>query len=145
MSIPQKLYKKIQELIPIACVDIIIKKGEKFLLVKRKNKPAKGQWFFVGGRIMKGELLEEAALRKVKEETGLDIILKKIIGVDQTIFKKGPFDNGVHTINIVFLAEVKGKDEVNLDSQSVDYKWFRQIDNNWHPYIRKFLKLTGFK
>ena len=99
MSMPPKIYKKIQELIPIACVDIIIKKGEKFLLVKRKNKPAQGQWWFVGGRVMRGESLEGAAFRKVKEETGLDIVLKKIIGVDQTIFKEGPFGNGVHTIN----------------------------------------------
>ena len=129
---------------PIACVDIVIKKGEKFLLLKRKNKPAQGQWWFIGGRVEKNELLEKAALRKIKEETGLDVVLKKIIGVDQTIFKDGPFGNGVHTINVVFLGEVKGKNKVKLDSQSVDYKWFHQINARWHPYVKKFLKLAGF-
>ena len=144
-KIPVKTYKKILELIPISCVDIVIKSGGDFLLVKRKNKPAQKQWWFAGGRIIKGETLEGAALRKVKEETGLRVVLKGILGAEQIFFRNGAFGTSVHTINIVFLAKVKGKANVRLDSQSRDYKWFNRINSCFHLYVKKFLKLAGFR
>lgn len=144
--IPKSLYKKIQKVLPIPCVDIVIKNDEdEFLMLKRKNRPVKNKWWFVGGRIEKGEILEEAALRKVKEETELDVSLKKILGVDQTFFKKGFFGQSVQTVNIVFLAKTKGKPKIKLDNQSSGYKWFNKINPNWHTYLKKFLKLSGFK
>jgi colanic acid biosynthesis protein WcaH len=144
--IEQNLYKKIQEVVPIACVDIIVKDSEgKFLLLKRKNEPAKGKWWFVGGRIKKGETLEKAAIRKVKEETELKIISKKILGVDQTIFKKGVFGVSTHTINVIFLAQIKGRYKLKLDNQTSNYKWFKHINPHWHPYIKKFLELSDSK
>ena len=92
--IEEKLYKKIQEVLPICCVDVVIlNKNKEFLLLKRKNEPAKDQWWVPGGRIKKGEKTEKAVLRKVKEETGLNIKIKKMLGVKETIFKKGFFGN----------------------------------------------------
>lgn len=144
--IEQNLYKKIQELLPICCVDLVIKNKEgEFLLIKRKNQPAKGQWWIAGGRIKKGEKLEKAALRKAKEETGLDVILEKQLGAKGTIFNKGVFGKKVHTINIIFLAQAKGKKKVKLDSQSADFQWFKKINPNWHSYLKKVLKSAGFK
>ncbi len=144
--IAANFYKKIQKVIPIACVDIVVKnsRGE-FLLLKRKNRPAKDKWWFPGGRIKKGESLEKTAIRKIKEETGLKVALKKILGVDQTIFQRGIFGGSVHNINIVFLAEARRKPKLILDKQSSNYKWFNKVYPTWHPYVRKFLKLSGFK
>ncbi|MFH1401622.1 MAG: NUDIX domain-containing protein [Parcubacteria group bacterium] len=140
--ISKNLYKKIQEVIPICCVDVVIKNDKKeLLLLKRKNEPAKGEWWIVGGRIKKGETLRKAVFRKVKEETGLNVVLKGILGVGPTVFKKGIFGQSVHTINIVFLTLAKRKDKIRLDSQSSDYKWFKKINRNWHPHLQKFLKL----
>ncbi len=139
--INKNLYKKIQENIPICCVDLIIKnsKGE-FLLLKRKNEPAKGQWWPVGGRVKKGESLEETAKRKAKEEAGLDVVLKKALGVGETIFKNGPFGNSVHTINIVFLAVCDKKYEVKIDNQSSDFKWLKKADKSCNYYVKKFVE-----
>jgi len=41
------------------------------LLVERGSEPVKGVWWLPGGRIYKGETFFDAAIRKVKEETGL--------------------------------------------------------------------------
>ena len=139
--IEEKLYKKIQEVLPICCVDVVIfNKNKEFLLLKRRNEPVKGYWWIPGGRILKGELIEKAVLRKAKEETGLDVKIKKLLGVKETIFKKGIYGKSVHTINIIFLAIAKNN-KVKMDSQSSEYKWFSKIDKNFYPYIKKFIKL----
>ncbi len=131
---------------PIPCVDIVIKneKGE-FLLLRRKNKPVQGKWWFVGGRVKKGETLGKAVVRKVKEEIGLKISPGKMIGADATFFKQGFFGGSVHNISTVFLVKIKTKDKIRLDSQSEDYKWFKCINHSWSSYILKFLKIAGFK
>jgi len=49
------------------------KKGISVLLVKRKYGPYQGKWAIPGGFVMNNEALENAVLRELKEETGIDI------------------------------------------------------------------------
>lgn len=144
-NIPIELYRQIHEVLPISCVDIVLKNGESFLLAKRNNKPAQGHWWFPGGRIFKNETLQDAAIRKARQETGLDIKIEKLLGVDETIFPDGPFDSSTHTINVVFLAACTNPANiVTLDDQNDTYQWFSCIDNTWDPYVKKFLRLASF-
>jgi colanic acid biosynthesis protein WcaH len=71
--IPDPLYNEIVKLMPIPSVEAIIVRDGKLLFLRRKNYPAKGQWWFPGGRIRRGESIEEALLREVKEETVLTV------------------------------------------------------------------------
>jgi len=143
--IPAELYQQIHASIPIACVDFILKKDNSFLLAKRNNKPAQGQWFFPGGRIMKGETLEDAVKRKAKEEVGVEVTIGKMLGVEETLFPDGPFEGSTHTINIVFLVSpIDRDDEIVLDNQNEESRWYTHIDDTWHPYVKKFLMLAGF-
>ncbi|WP_238859001.1 NUDIX domain-containing protein [Clostridium sp. YIM B02569] len=48
------------------------KKGMQVLLIKRDDYPYKGKWAIPGGFVKNDESLEEGALRKLKEETGID-------------------------------------------------------------------------
>ena len=74
--IPLNKYSKILEDLPIYCVDIIIKNDkEEYLLIKRNNEPKKGEWWVVGGRVLKGETAKEAAIRKVKQETNTILLV----------------------------------------------------------------------
>lgn len=142
-EIPLDQYREFHRLMPIACVDIILVKGNSFLLVKRKNAPAREEWWFPGGRIIRNECLVDAVIRKTSEETGLEITDCAMLGVDETMFPDGPFGGTTHTINVVFKANVDS-DQVVLDSQSDEYQWFEQIDDNWDPYVEKFLSKAGF-
>ncbi|CAO3426620.1 NUDIX hydrolase [Azospirillum endophyticum] len=44
----------------------------KILLVRRANPPDVGRWGFPGGKIEVGEIIENAAVRELREETGID-------------------------------------------------------------------------
>ena len=50
------------------------------LLIKRDTVPFKGYWALPGGRSEPGETVEQTAVREVKEETGLDVMLVRKIG-----------------------------------------------------------------
>jgi ADP-ribose pyrophosphatase YjhB (NUDIX family) len=60
------------------------------LFLRRNNQPAKGEWWFSGGRIRKRESLEEALRREVKEETGLEVSSYKIINCVFKGFSRTP-------------------------------------------------------
>ena len=78
--IPKDKYRYILENIPICCVELICIKDNKVLLVKRKNKPAKDEWWFPGGRILKREAITDAAIRKAEEEIGVSVKVNMVIG-----------------------------------------------------------------
>ena len=90
---------------PSVTVDGVIIKNGKVLLIKRKNEPFKGRWALPGGFVEYGETVEEAVLREVKEETGMDAKIKKLVGV----YSSPDRDPRGHTISIVFLMEAKGE------------------------------------
>ena len=101
-KISSSLYELIIDVLPIASVEAIISKDNSLLFLRRQNSPAKGQWWFPGGRIRKGETLEEALYREIKEETGLQVIKSKLINVYSRIF------NERHDITIAYLCKCKG-------------------------------------
>lgn len=63
---------------------VVVRHADKFLLGRRNMEPGKGLWSFVGGHVDRGEKVEDAALREVKEETNLDVQLEGLIGVYST-------------------------------------------------------------
>ena len=144
-QIPRSVYRKVLGFVPICCVDLLIHIGGRFLLFKRKNVPAKGEWWLPGGRIWRGEKIEDAVLRKAKEETGMDVKVERLIGVYETFWRKGYFGvRDVHTINLCFLVTpLNGKFEVKLDEQHSSFKVFDKKDGNWHPYLVKAIEDSG--
>lgn len=66
--------------VPAACV-VLIDNQQRILLVKRSVDPKKGQWCLPGGFIECGETTEQAALRELQEETGLNGQINALIGV----------------------------------------------------------------
>lgn len=108
------LHKKSKKKRPLIGVGIIIKKGDKVLLLKRKGSHGEGEWALPGGYQELGESLKECAVREVKEETGLITKQKDLKFVslsEQRTFIK---TDGKHFITIGFLVEYKGKEEPQI-------------------------------
>ena len=72
----------------IACVGgIVLDDDGRLLMIQRGTEPDRGRWSLPGGRVELGETDEEAAVREVREETGLDVevIGAAIGGVDLSL------------------------------------------------------------
>lgn len=57
---------------PVAAVSALLVRDDEVLMVKRGRAPNAGLWSFPGGKIEAGERLEEAVLRELAEETGIE-------------------------------------------------------------------------
>lgn len=60
---------------------VVIMHNDNVLLGRRNINPGMGEWSFVSGYIDRGEKVEEAAIREVKEETNLNVELENLIGI----------------------------------------------------------------
>lgn len=142
--IPKGLYLEIIENVPIACVDIAIVAKGAVLLVRRNDPPARGQWWVPGGRVLKGEMMRETAMRKAREEVGVDCHVGPIIHTAETIFPDGPERIAVHSINSCFFMYPVEKDfSVSLDDHHSGHKWVDHIPHGLHPYVERCLMGAG--
>ena len=97
-----------------------IQKGYKFLMLKRaETKIYEHLWQGVAGKIEKGETAWQAAVRELKEETGLTPIRMFIAHHVSTFYE----ENG-DLINLVpvFGIETETK-RITLSSEHSEYKW----------------------
>jgi len=131
--LPDEFYRQYIHNCIVACVDCVIVRVDKntgqkqCILVERRDEPAKGKWWFPGGRQFKGETFFKAAERKCKSETGIKGIATQVLGVWNTFFDTSAWDikgiNGTQTINIAVYIEVPDGSEVFLDKTSNRFRW----------------------
>ena len=112
--------------IPSLTVDAIIKYEKGIILIKRDNEPFKGDWALPGGFVEYGEKVENAVKREAKEETGLDVAIKDLVGV----YSEPDRDPRRHTVSICFLVEGKGDLNAGSDASTAIKKSFNQIPQN---------------
>ncbi len=65
----------------IAAAGLVINENGEWLVVKKKYSGLKGKWSLPAGFVQPGEMLDEAAVREVKEETGIDAEPVALLGL----------------------------------------------------------------
>jgi len=72
----------------------------KFILIKRKYPPFQNYLALPGGQVEYGEKTEEAIIREIKEETGLDVQIQGLIGV----YSDSKRDPRGHCVSISYIC-----------------------------------------
>lgn len=118
-------FKTVIDSTPLISIDIIIRNGDKVLLGKRTNKPAKGYFFSAGGRIKKNETIDIAIARIADNE--LNIKLEKqleFVGIYEHFYKDSIYENiSTHYVNLAFFYELEQILDIPLEQHS-EFKWF---------------------
>jgi len=142
MFIPEEEYKSILRKLPIACVDLLIIYEKKVLLLRRNNEPAKGEYWFPGGRIHKLENINNATIRIAKEETRLNCKFNRIISVEESIFyKNNKIDDDIHTINLCCEMQTNSIASLEIDNLHEGYIWIDNLIPNLHFAIKHPLEI----
>ncbi|MFH1325772.1 MAG: NUDIX domain-containing protein [archaeon] len=150
-------WKNIHAKTIVPCHDIYIefklnnKKG--LLMVKRKQAPAKGTLWPIGGKILRGVPTEESLRLKVKEECNLDIHDIKFLGASRIFLDEEPLGHkkGYDALSLVFYAKGSGNlklNELHHNPEIITKAKYKSFKETIHPYLREFMdkaiKLTDF-
>ncbi|MBU4337940.1 NUDIX domain-containing protein [Patescibacteria group bacterium] len=130
---------------------IIVCKEKAFLHLHKKMD----KWLPVGGYIERDELLEEAALREIKEESGLEIILynpdkqvdmadaKQLIRTAHILLEDIKQDH--QHIDFVYYATANSFDVKPEDGEVTDLKWFEVDEIKKLANVPKNVKICALE
>ena len=106
---------------PLIGIGVLIWKGGRVLLGKRRGSHGDGTWAPPGGHLEFGETVDECARREVREETGLEL----------AAIREGPWTNDVfereakHYVTLFVLAGCPvGEPEIREPMKCEGWQWF---------------------
>lgn len=70
---------------PLVAVGAIALSDDRLLMIRRGHGPGAGEWSVPGGKVEPGELVAEAVVRELAEETGLRGVCGELVGVAEII------------------------------------------------------------
>lgn len=109
---------------PRIAVSSILKREDRYLMVLRGSGRSAGDYAFPGGKVEAGEQLAEAALRELREETG-------IVGHSASFFRlydliartpDGPVES--HYVLAVHMVEADADQQAIAADDAADAGWF---------------------
>ncbi len=104
----------------VACV--VLEMDGRIVLLKRGIEPQRGKWVLPGGYVDRGEEVETAAVRETREESGLEIAIKDLLGVYSY--------PGKIQVVVVYLARYLSGELAAVDETS-EAGWFEKNRIPW--------------
>jgi ADP-ribose pyrophosphatase YjhB (NUDIX family) len=111
---------------PRVGVGAVVLDGERVLLARRGRPPGQGKWSVPGGLVHLGELLEDALVREIEEESGLRVRLLGLCGVIDRVVRE---EDAVryHYVIIDYAAEPVGG-QLQAGSDAAEVRWVSMDD-----------------
>ncbi len=100
---------------------LIVGPDGQFLMLKRHETSGAnaGKWDLAGGKPDGCETVEEALIRETKEETGLEITVRRVIGASES-------ENTSNRIAYVIFESHASSGDVSLSHEHSDYIWIEK-------------------
>ena len=137
------VFQRVIENTPLVSVDLIVRQNGRVLLGKRVNRPAKGYWFTLGGRVLKNEHIKDAIGRIAALELGMALTsTPRFIGVFEHLYDDSIFDGvSTHYVNLAYEVALPELTDLPTEQHS-DYRWF-DLDvlmqsEEVHPYVKDY-------
>jgi 8-oxo-dGTP diphosphatase len=99
---------------PKVAVAAFIERDNRVLLVRRAMNPERGKWALPAGYVDYGENPREAVIREVREETGLEVEVTRLVSVDGS-----PGTFGASIVIIYAASVVNGSARPQDDAEAV--------------------------
>jgi mutator protein MutT len=122
---------------PVVGVGAIILNEDAILLEKRKNNPSKGKWSIPGGLVEVGEKIEDAVVREVKEETGLEVYEPRLVDVVDYVSLGEKGGVKYHYVIVDYIVTVKSG-EPKAASDAEELKWVPFMEVEEYDLTRSF-------
>jgi 8-oxo-dGTP diphosphatase len=113
----------------VVAAAIVNPMGEILLSRRPEGKPMAGMWEFPGGKLEEGESPEEALVRELREEIGIDVEAKALI---PATFASHCYEN-FHLLMPLFLVQEWKNDPTPLEGQLLQWFKLSQIDTTTMP------------
>lgn len=107
---------------PYLAVSAATFRDDRVLIVRRAQPPAKGLYTLPGGVVEAGESLEQAVVREVREETGLDIEPIALAGYREAIVRDAAGRVERHFVILPFAARYSAG-EISLNDELAEARW----------------------
>lgn len=117
----------------------IVNKEGKLLMIKRRKQEENLVWSFPGGKVEEGETKEQACIREVFEETGINVKIKETLG-------ERIHPNTNVKITYFLCSYVSGEIMILDENEVVDiaYKnneeFNRDVKTDVYPPVKKYIK-----
>ena len=101
---------------PLVGVGVVVIEQGRMLLVERGSGLLIGYWAVPGGKVRFGERLTEAAIREIREETGLEVELGDVVWIGEVLGDGDPPEH--HMVLVDFAGRVTGGELMAGDDAS---------------------------
>lgn len=111
-----------------ATIAIIINSKNEIMVATRAHEPAKGTYDLPGGFVDMNETAEEAVIREVKEETGLEVLSTQYLFSMPNIYIYSDFQ--VETTDLFFLCKVENISQFKAQDDVAELRFIPITDLN---------------
>jgi colanic acid biosynthesis protein WcaH len=141
--VPEETFGACLDAFPQVCVEVLLERDGRVLVGRRTNEPARGEWFWPGGRLYKGEELETAVERLGREELGVDVEVVDRVGVYSHFWDSSSVAgaDSRHTVNVAYHVRQRDPDAaLALDDQHDAHRFVTADDPDLHEYCYQYFE-----